>query len=474
MIFNTLLVAFVSGIILVLVIRKLFPAQLMVRALLIAFVVGGFMIVVIRILFPSLAGGIVAAILAAATIVVLGIFYGKRRSEIDNHRAGDNLYYLGLLFTLVSLAYVLVSLFIIGSNDDLEQRVHMLVGNFGIALSSTVVGILGRIVIQSIGDTPRTFAPLEVGEPVNAPESGRVEVVESVESAVGEAMMLRRQIREATEAFSHFTRVTLNQAEQTKVHTDALLREFSEHIDQLAKHGRAEALLGLSGTSDAWQKAAEGIGTESKKLLGSANQHIKETASQIEHNWSAVAERVESASDVARRSLEEAVEGFLPLIENMSVLNHSAEDMVDRFSKAGKQVQALGDTAAATDASLDLRITALVQAYTTLVEDTKAQQEAGMQAFSDAVDKFKEMTLLQLDGEVKVWQAAAVQTTSAVEHITSVAGLQQTAGERNIKELERVGAEMLGEATRFTEDARRTRTALVDVVQDLTQIVRRS
>ena len=97
-----------------------------------------------------------------------------------------------------------------------------------------------------------------------------------------------------------------------------------------------------------------------------------------------------------------------------------------------------------------------------------------MQAFSDAVNKFEEMTHRQLDGEVEVWRAAAEQTTSAVEHITSVAGLQQTAGERNIKELERVGAEMLGEATRLTEDARRTRTALVDVVQDLTQIVRRS
>ena len=315
---------------------------MMVRALLIAFVVGGLMIVVVRIQFPSLAGGMVAATLAAATIVFLGIFYGHRRSEMDNQRAGDNLYYLGLLFTLISLAYVLVSLFIFGSNDDLEQRVHVLVGNFGIALSSTVVGILGRIVMQSIGDAPRTLAPLEVKEKVNALESGRVEIVESVESAVGEAMMLRRQIREATEAFSHFTRMTLNQAEQTKVHTDALLREFSEHIDQLAKHGRAEALRGLSETTEAWQKAAEGIGTESEKLLDSANQHIKATATQIEHNWSTVAERVDSASDIARRRLEEAVEGFLPLIENMSALNHSAEDMVERFGEAGKQVQGFG------------------------------------------------------------------------------------------------------------------------------------
>ena len=472
MTFITLLVAFVSGIILVLVIRKLFPAQMMVRALLIAFVVGGLMIVMIRILYPSLAGGVVAATLAAATIVTLGIFYGKQRSEMDNHKAGDNLYYLGLLFTLISLAYVLVNLFIIGSNDDLEQRVHMLVGNFGIALSSTVVGILGRIVMQSIGDAPQTLSPLEV--PVNPPESGREEIDEGVESAVGDAMMLRRQIREATEAFSHFTRVTLNQAEQTKVHTEVLLREFAEHIDQLTKHGRAEALRGLSETTEAWQKAAEGIGIESEKLLDSANQHMKTTSAQIEHNWTALAERVESASDIARRCLDESVVGILPLIKNMSALNHSAEDMVELFGKAGKQVQALGVSAAVTDAQLNLRVTALVQAYTTLIEGAKVQQEASMQAFSDAVDKFNEMTHQQLNDEVKVWRAAAEQTTSAVEHITSVAGLQQTAGERNIKELERVGAEMLGEANRLTEDARRTRITLVDVVQDLTQIVRRS
>ena len=83
----------------------------------------------------------IAATVAAGVVLAL-IAYYMLNDEDAPEEEGDNVYYLGLLFTLISLMFTLVELF--GSDTDAVrnvEKIRVLLENFGIALTSTIVGI---------------------------------------------------------------------------------------------------------------------------------------------------------------------------------------------------------------------------------------------------------------------------------------------------------------------------------------------
>ncbi len=83
--------------------------------------------------------GPISAILTP--IVLMFVYLGlswTRRLRLHNEQTGDNIYYMGFLFTLTSLA---VSLYQFGTGSSTDEVVR----NFGIAISSTITGIALRI-----------------------------------------------------------------------------------------------------------------------------------------------------------------------------------------------------------------------------------------------------------------------------------------------------------------------------------------
>lgn len=69
-----------------------------------------------------------------------------RRIRLRPDRLGDNFYYLGFIFTLASLSAALILIRRGASIDDL-------LGSFGIALFTTIVGVAGRVLfVQLRGD----------------------------------------------------------------------------------------------------------------------------------------------------------------------------------------------------------------------------------------------------------------------------------------------------------------------------------
>ena len=80
----------------------------------------------------------------AAFAVVLMVIYGALAFAIPLlqmrlDRLGDNFYYLGFIFTLASLSAALLQL-------QAGMKIEELLGSFGIALVTTIVGIIGRVV----------------------------------------------------------------------------------------------------------------------------------------------------------------------------------------------------------------------------------------------------------------------------------------------------------------------------------------
>lgn len=89
----------------------------------------------------------VVAVLSVAAMVLYGIIAWRLPTvQIRPDRLGDNFYYLGFIFTLASLSATLLQ---IESGPQIEE----LLGNFGIALTTTVVGVGGRVLfVQMRGE----------------------------------------------------------------------------------------------------------------------------------------------------------------------------------------------------------------------------------------------------------------------------------------------------------------------------------
>ena len=102
---------------------------------------------------------IIVGIAASASGIAIMVFYvaQQRRSRPENEhpRLGDEVYYLGLLYTLTSLCAALVMLFLLDEgnrfferNLTLEERTDQMIGSFGIALLTTIAGIVIRMTLQ--------------------------------------------------------------------------------------------------------------------------------------------------------------------------------------------------------------------------------------------------------------------------------------------------------------------------------------
>jgi hypothetical protein len=84
---------------------------------------------------------------AVALMLVYGfVAFQFRRVRLRPDRLGDNFYYLGFIYTLASLSAALLQMRRGAAIDDL-------LGSFGIALFTTIIGVAGRVLfVQMRGD----------------------------------------------------------------------------------------------------------------------------------------------------------------------------------------------------------------------------------------------------------------------------------------------------------------------------------
>ncbi len=73
---------------------------------------------------------------------------GRLRLEPEN--IGDNCYYLGFLFTLASLAFTLYQMADPRLNDGSAVNIPSVISGFGVALSSTIVGVFLRVLLMQM------------------------------------------------------------------------------------------------------------------------------------------------------------------------------------------------------------------------------------------------------------------------------------------------------------------------------------
>jgi ElaB/YqjD/DUF883 family membrane-anchored ribosome-binding protein len=216
------------------------------------------------------------AVTAVPVLIMLGYAFllGARPFRLRDDQSGDNLYYMGFLFTLTSLA---VSLYQFSAAGSAEQIVQ----NFGIAIASTIAGITLRILFNQMRR-----------DPIEVEATARLELAEA-------SRRVKRELESAILEFGYFRRMT-----QQSI-TDAL-DEVKETV------------------SSAHQQFAG----ELAKLATTANKPFEDAFQRSGETFEKLNERTVEVLQVSRRLVQEGEE----LAKNTTSIVKAIDDVFAKLA----------------------------------------------------------------------------------------------------------------------------------------------
>jgi len=227
-----------------------------------------------------------AAIFVAIATIVGYAFYAWHtpQSGVSIDQAADNAYYLGLVFTLLSLVFALLQV-----QNLLDDRTHDsatrpqlvldLLPDFGLALVSTIAGIIARVVLQQFR-----------GSIEEAEERAQFELSHATAE-------FRDKLYVAVGDFTNAARAATDVVNEIPVHMQATLKAAAESTAEAVREigkqiGRAGAEFAAGATT--------------------ATQHMQEFAEQSD-----------GAMQKLRAQSEAAIEGWRE--QHAAALNHLTE-----------------------------------------------------------------------------------------------------------------------------------------------------
>ena len=206
---------------------------------------------------------------------------------------GDNVYYLGLLYTLMSLAAAIVRL----SNDP--NASDAILRNFGIALVTTIAGLMLRVIISQMRDDPadverETRASLltlsrdfrtELEQSARELRNFQIGLKQSVDEAVESTLARTTEAMEKTLAQHKRSVAALEVDENSFVEPvqmalDKLNAAFERHANALDEQS-ARIKNALDGT--------EKLGTQAEKF-DAASSDLSQAASDLRNSLGNVAD----------------------------------------------------------------------------------------------------------------------------------------------------------------------------------------
>jgi ABC-type uncharacterized transport system substrate-binding protein len=149
------------------------------------------------IVWAKLAGapGILVTVIPLGLMLVYALTLGfARYFRLRDDQAGDNLYYLGFLYTLTSLG---VSLWQFSVNQGAEG----IVTNFGIAIASTILGVALRVVFNQMRQ-----------DPIEVERTARLELADA-------ARRVKQELDGTAFEFASFRRATQQMSEEALAET---------------------------------------------------------------------------------------------------------------------------------------------------------------------------------------------------------------------------------------------------------------
>ena len=363
-----------------------------------------------------------AAMVAAGVVLALTIYYVLNDEDAPEEE-GDNVYYLGLLFTLVSLMFSLVELF--GADTDAvrsAENIRDLLKNFGIALTSTVVGIAGRIAVQNWQRTGSGERP-EFAEDAVVPALPPAGATSRDFERFNRHLLGRiaRDLTQGANALARFHRIVRSHASDSedhlRNHSESLKRESAAFKDTLQRNAETfaqELKSQAENTLDAVGGSLSAAAKQAEALLDRLQSAHDGYLTEVRETTSLFHEEIRSASgqslDTLRQNFDAAAKQSLSLAQNVTTVHERVDEAFDRLGSGFEQAS---DASAAfgTSAHQAAKSTAVLELEIDKLRTALAAVHAGAGAMMGMLDAMGE-----LDARIRAGRDTE-QTAAAVRQI---------------------------------------------------------
>jgi len=293
-----------------------------------------------------------------------------RGLRLRDDQSGDNLYYMGFLFTLTSLG---VSLYQFSTTRAAEEIVQ----NFGIAIGSTIAGIGLRVIFNQMRR-----------DPVEVEQRTRLELAEA-------ARRVRRELDSSVVEFGYFRR----NAQQAAADSFGLMTERFDDIVAKLLASLEEVTAKLSVPVEA---AARQLGDATGEVTRSMGATLAASVTQLSSQTEILSSRVGAIAgaldDTATKlnSMQTPDHVFEVRLDPMMQALAQAADRIaahsDAQTKSVTDALAIANTAA--ERSIDL-VTALRQDFETSAAANRAVLEWAATMIKSTAEVLKEVKASQ-------------------------------------------------------------------------------
>jgi hypothetical protein len=311
-------------------------------------------------------------------LIMLGyafLIWSARSLRLRDDQAGDNLYYMGFLFTLTSLG---VSLYQFNADRAAEEIVQ----NFGIAIGSTITGIALRVIFNQMRR-----------DPVEVERMMRLELADA-------ARRVRRELDSTVVEFGYIRRGAQQAAADSFEHVAAKVDEVAERL--LARVADV-ALRSARPLEDASRRSADTISDASNLMvqaLGSAGrqlagdmENLSQSAIAISKTIDAVGEKFErlrTPDEVIEVRMDPAIASLTGAVDRFSARSDRHAEMLEGTVAAAKGV---AEGSATTLALLSEHIDSSTAASRAALESVNASSTA----IHGMLEQFKADTRQQIE-----------------------------------------------------------------------------
>ena len=256
--------------------QSLLPPGLLGGAIFFGIVIVGCVYIVLSKVW-SLSPVLVTSVPVLIMIAYAGLMAAARLLRLRDDQAGDNLYYMGFLFTLTSLAVSLHQFTGEGSAETIVQ-------NFGIAIASTIAGIALRIFFHQMRR-----------DPVEVEATARLELADA-------SRRVKRELEGTVLEFAYFRRMTL--------------QTMTDGVDEM-KEMLAEMRLAMA---DEIQKMASNISKPLEETSLKSAETVQELAERISAILDEVAERMVRETDHFSRGAGASIEAIHTMVNQLKAM----------------------------------------------------------------------------------------------------------------------------------------------------------
>ena len=239
----------------------------------------------------------VAIMVAYALVITL-----SRSLRLRDDQLGDNLYYMGFLFTLTSLG---VSLYQFSASHAAEEIVQ----NFGIAIGSTIAGIGLRVIFNQMRR-----------DPVEIERTMRLELAEA-------ARRVRRELDASVVEFGYFRRSAQQSAADS---FDQMTERFDDIVAKL--HTSLEAVT--ERLSVPVEAAARALSEATHEVAGTMGAALAASAAQL----TAETERLSGRVGAIAGALDEVVTRVKAIETPDRVFEIHVEPVMAALTQAVEQI----------------------------------------------------------------------------------------------------------------------------------------